>query len=84
MEDLLHEQLKLLDYAQDINATTEKHKQLFSPPESNHFFAGVPAGIRVVYNILAASPLASSGFAPRGNFKKLSISGAAIYFKITA
>ncbi len=48
MEDLLHEQLKLLDYAQDINATTEKQKQLFSPTESNHFFAGESAGFSVI------------------------------------
>ena len=42
----------------------------------------------LTYKLLAVSSLASRGFAPRGNLKKelkkLSISGAAIYFEVTA
>ena len=34
------------------------------------------------YIQLAASPLASRGFVPRGNFKKISISGAAILCEV--
>ena len=36
------------------------------------------------YTLLATSPLASGGFAPIGNLKKIGSSGTATYFEITA